>query len=339
MELLDRYLQAVRGYLLRRRRDDIIKELGDNILSQMEDRAEELGRPLTEAEQGEILKQHGHPVVAAARYQRLPLQHLVGPTLFPLYWFALQVVMVAVALFHFTLWLVLIAKGRTPVEALVAAWGSFWLWIIIVVGWLTIAFGLIEYFGKGKIPLTDEFDPRQLPALKKAAPPRANSIAELVLGALFIVGWLIFLHAPAPAFARELPFHLAPVWWRFEIPIVATVALGMAAAYVHLFRPQLPLLRTLLRLASDAAGVITLYLFLGTSEFIVINPDAIGRMSEHVNFGRHVLTVTQVVNYGVALGPAIAIIFYLGDGIVEAVRLIRRKPSAAASSQELNGIR
>ena len=31
MELLERYLQAVRGYLLRRRRDDIVKELGDNI--------------------------------------------------------------------------------------------------------------------------------------------------------------------------------------------------------------------------------------------------------------------------------------------------------------------
>ncbi len=56
MELLDRYLQAVREYLLRNRRDDIVKELGDNILSQMEDKAAELGRPLTEAEQAAILK-------------------------------------------------------------------------------------------------------------------------------------------------------------------------------------------------------------------------------------------------------------------------------------------
>ena len=44
MELLERYLHAVRTYLLRRRKDDIVRELGDNILSQMEDKAEELGR-------------------------------------------------------------------------------------------------------------------------------------------------------------------------------------------------------------------------------------------------------------------------------------------------------
>jgi hypothetical protein len=332
MELLERYLQAVRGYLLRRRRDDIIKELGDNILSQMEDKSAELGRPLTEGEQGEILKQHGHPVVAAARYQRMPMQHLIGPALFPLYWFALQVVMVAVVAFHFTLFLVLVAKSRTPLDALVTAWGDFWLWVVLGVGALTIAFGLIEYFGKGKIPLTNEFDPRQLPALKKAGPPRGNSIAELVVGSLFIVGWLIFLHAPAPAFAQLLPFRLAPVWWRFEVPILLAVALGMAAAYAHLFRPEYPLLRTVLRLASDALGVASLYLFLGTNEFILINPDAIERMSALVNIGRHVMTVGQVINYAVALSPCIALIVYFGDGIVEVVRLLRRKPLPAAST-------
>jgi hypothetical protein len=32
MELLERYLQSVRTYLIRHRRDDIGKEMGDNIL-------------------------------------------------------------------------------------------------------------------------------------------------------------------------------------------------------------------------------------------------------------------------------------------------------------------
>src|SRR5262249_62155455 len=90
MELLERYLEAVREYLIRGRREDIVKELGDNILSQMEDKAAELGRPLNETEQAAVLKQYGHPLVAAARYRRLPLQQLIGPALFPLYWYALQ---------------------------------------------------------------------------------------------------------------------------------------------------------------------------------------------------------------------------------------------------------
>src|SRR5262245_9915751 len=100
MQLLERYLQQVREYLFRGRRDDIVKELGDNILSQMEDKAQELGRPLTEAEQAAILKQHGHPLVAAARYRRLPLQQLIGPSLFPLYWYMLQAALFFVAAFH-----------------------------------------------------------------------------------------------------------------------------------------------------------------------------------------------------------------------------------------------
>ena len=52
MNLLDRYLQAVRFFLPRRQQDDIVRELSENLLSQMEDRAEELGRPLTERRAG-----------------------------------------------------------------------------------------------------------------------------------------------------------------------------------------------------------------------------------------------------------------------------------------------
>ena len=57
MELLDRYLHAVKFWLPKAQQDDIIKELSDNILSQMEDKESELGRPLNEAEQSAILKQ------------------------------------------------------------------------------------------------------------------------------------------------------------------------------------------------------------------------------------------------------------------------------------------
>jgi hypothetical protein len=338
MELLERYLQAVRGYLLRGRRDDIVKELGDNILSQMEDQAADLGRPLTEAEQGEILKQHGHPLLAAARYQRLPSQYLIGPTLFPLYWYALQAVLLLVAAFHIMLGLVQIVTIRPAVGALVTTWGSFWLWILAGVGGVTICFGLIEYFGKGKVPLTDEFNPRELPPLKKAVPRRNNSLAELILGPLFVIGWLIFMHAPAPAFARALPVRLAPVWWRFEVPMLLAVALSVAAAFVHLFRPQFPLLRTLLRLASDTVGVVTFYLFLGTSEFIVISQGAAGRLADPVTIGNHVLTTGQLANYAVGLAPCIALISFFVDGLMEAVRLIRRKRLPAVVAHELKGI-
>jgi hypothetical protein len=47
MSMLDRYLQAVRFFLPAKQQDDIVRELSENLISQMEDREEELGRPST----------------------------------------------------------------------------------------------------------------------------------------------------------------------------------------------------------------------------------------------------------------------------------------------------
>ena len=45
MELLERYLYAVSKHLPQARREDLIAELKDNLLSQLEDEAASLGRP------------------------------------------------------------------------------------------------------------------------------------------------------------------------------------------------------------------------------------------------------------------------------------------------------
>src|ERR1700740_432388 len=90
MELLDRYLQAVKKHLPWKRQDDIIAELRANLESQLEEKEAELGRPLTQSEAEEWLKQIGPPIQMAARYQ--PQQYLIGPTLFPIYWIVLKLV-------------------------------------------------------------------------------------------------------------------------------------------------------------------------------------------------------------------------------------------------------
>jgi hypothetical protein len=338
MELLDRYLQAVRGYLLVRRRDDIVGELGDNILSQMEDKAAELRHPLSEDEQAAILKQHGHPLVAASRYRKLPVQQLIGPALFPLYWYMLQVAVVLVAALHLVLAVVLALSRRSLLEGLVGAWGSFWLFTLVAVGGLTICFGLIEYFGGGKVPFTATFNPLELPEVKKSSPPRGNAAAELVLGGMFLIGWPLFLHSPAPAFAREVPVRLAPVWWHFEAPILLVVALGVAAAFVALFRPQSPRLRAALRLVSDVAGIATFYFFLLTGEFVVANPDAAVKLTGPVQIGDHIFTVGQLANYSVTLTFLIVLVVFFCDGLVEATRLLRAWRQPAVVTQHSNGI-
>lgn len=96
MELVDSYLRAVKRYLPRRQRNDIIAELSEDLRSQLEARQCELGRPLTEDEQMTIFKRQGDPMAVALRYR----QHgrtltvgweLIGPELFPAYLLLLSI--------------------------------------------------------------------------------------------------------------------------------------------------------------------------------------------------------------------------------------------------------
>jgi hypothetical protein len=68
MELLDRYLKAVRFWLPSEHKQDIISELSEDIRSQIEDKESGLGRPLTDAEVEALLKKGGPPMLVAQRY-------------------------------------------------------------------------------------------------------------------------------------------------------------------------------------------------------------------------------------------------------------------------------
>src|SRR5579863_1669379 len=91
MELLDRYLQAVKKHLPSKRQDDIAAELRANMEAQLEDKEAELGRTLTQGEMEDWLRQMGSPMMVAARYQ--PQQYLIGPALFPIYLYVLKMAM------------------------------------------------------------------------------------------------------------------------------------------------------------------------------------------------------------------------------------------------------
>ena len=75
MELVDRYLQAVRFWLPKtRREEELVAEFGEDLRSQLDARRSELGHPLGEADVSEILKRCGHPILVAGRFR--PQRHL-----------------------------------------------------------------------------------------------------------------------------------------------------------------------------------------------------------------------------------------------------------------------
>ena len=90
MELLDSYLKAVRRYLPRNQRDDIVAELSVELRSQIESREAELGRRLSDTEQMAIFREQGDPMIVARRYRQNSRSltigwELIGPELFPMY--------------------------------------------------------------------------------------------------------------------------------------------------------------------------------------------------------------------------------------------------------------
>jgi len=96
MELLDRYLHALKTHLPKAQQRDVVAELSDSILSDVEEQEALLGRTLNRAEEVAVLQKYGHPLLAAGRY--LPQQHLIGPALYPYYWFALKILTALVVL-------------------------------------------------------------------------------------------------------------------------------------------------------------------------------------------------------------------------------------------------
>jgi len=259
MELLDRYLQAVRFWLPKAQQKDIIAELSDDIRSQIEDKESALGRPLNEDELVALLQQTGHPMRVAARYQ--PQQSLIGPTLFPIYKFVLKLVTLFYLIPWIGVWVSMVAfvpshRAGNPVQTVLEGSASLLTTAFVNIGIVTLAFALVERF-QSRITWLQKWDPRKLPAVPKPKDknrvPRVESVFELVFNFLFILGWLAL-----PQLARQLvdkagnalaPAPALHIWYW---PVLVPVIISMAQQLTNLFRPQWTWLRPAARMVSTA---------------------------------------------------------------------------------------
>ncbi|MGA2906191.1 MAG: hypothetical protein ABSE36_00675 [Terracidiphilus sp.] len=261
MELLDRYLQAVKRHLPWQRQDDIIAELRANLEAQLEDKEAELGRPLTKEEAEEWLKQIGSPIQVAARYQRQ--QYLIGPAIFPTYFYVLKLVLTWATVIYAIANALTIAVSNQGGEAVLrAALRLPWIWIInaaittlifVVIERLSAHFP--EKFGKlGPMansmagPMTAQWSPLDLPPTDAGdsdwAKPRSftKALLQVLSGGVFLAWILLVPHYPYLLFGpgewylRSFPYQLAPVWWTFYWWLVAMNAFELAWKIVDLAR-------------------------------------------------------------------------------------------------------
>jgi len=220
MTLVDEYLRAVARLLPKDQRDDIVAELRDTLLSQIEGREAELGRPLTDDEIEALLRALGHPLVVAARYRPGP-QYVVGPALYPYWMFGVKLavtlglataalVFVIVALVGGHVGLALGQGVRSGVSTLTTVIGcatlAAWLveryglslrldqWRVRDLRFLSLAF--FDFEG-----LQGPRKPKPLPNLRTTA---GRALGHIASGAVIVLWWTGVLHFGLARDAAEL---------------------------------------------------------------------------------------------------------------------------------------
>lgn len=242
LELVDRYLQAVRFWLPKTsRQQDLVAELGEDLRSQIEEKEMELGRSLDKKEISEVLQRCGAPMLVASRLG--PKRHLIGPTLFPIYSFVLKAVLLWILLPVF-LFIVspatLASTNGDWGKAVTVTLGNLWSGAFFAAGVITLVFAILERT-QALANIHCKWDPASLPPLEK--PERKTSLFQTVceLGFhVFAVVWLLLVpnhtflvFGPAAAFLA-----LGPIWSTFYPPIVLLAFAAALRSVVIVVRSQ-----------------------------------------------------------------------------------------------------
>ncbi|HEY1654953.1 MAG TPA: hypothetical protein VGF86_07570 [Candidatus Tumulicola sp.] len=277
MELLDRYLFAVKQYLPKAQQSDIVAELSDEIQSAMEDRQTALGRPLTVDEQSNVLENYGRPELAAARY--LKHQYLIGPGLFPFYVGTLKVVLsIVVGLEIVAAAFFAIAAGR--IGPYFIAWGTLWSSIFWVIGVVTLIFAIRERAGAA---WPARWDPRKLPVPQGVAPvSRFSTGVDMFFNALFL-SWVMDLPGVRSTFwhlesggvpAALAPLSLAPIWHTVLDAFVAIAVARILQGCINLVRPDLTRLRAATLLVTSFVTLVVSAFALTAHAYVFVSGPA-----------------------------------------------------------------
>jgi len=309
-DLLDRYLQAIGEYLPTATRDDVLAELRANLQAQLDDRSEELNRPLTDPEVAAILQQHGRPIVVAARY--LPQQSLIGPAIFPYYLMTLRkAIPFALIIFFLARASNLLFVHTLPDLTAGIAQGLAHLIpdLLIFVAWVTIAFAIAEYvYNRNQSkPFRLTWDPTKLPAIKPQfkGKSRAARIADLVFHCL----WLLYVLAipthlylilgPSELYFRQFSVTFAPIWNTFYIVLIVFLVFQLATKFLALnptfdhWKSPLDLLTKVFGISTTAVLVCSKTYFVATSAST--NQAVLANVNHWVNFSfRIVLAITII---------------------------------------------
>lgn len=343
MELVDRYLQAVRFWLPKtQRQQDLLAELGEDLRSQIEEKEAELGHPLNQGEMAAILKRCGTPMVVASRFG--PKRYLIGPTLYPIYTFVLKMVLlwILVPIFLFVLGPVNVASsGGNWASAIANTIGQLWSGLFIAAGVITLVFAILERT-HADLRLAEKWDPSTLPPL--ARPERkksvAHTVAELIFGFIGLIWLLLIPHYPVLILGPAAAFlKAAPLWRTFYVPILLLGVLGLLRAAITLARPQWTWFPPAAELVQGVLSMILLNYILNAAKVSIADGQGFLILTEAAKNSAQYLRVVAIVNVSILVSLACAwfgICIALAINVWKLLRSIRKSSSSASQPASLH---
>lgn len=279
MTIIDRYLAAVGEHLPRSQRDDILRELADDLHARADDRADALGRPLTDDEQADLVRVLGEPMAVAARFRPDDRglafgRRLIGPELFPSYLRVLGINLVIALVVGVILGVIGLRDSILGIGAGIA------VTFVIQLGIVTAVFILID---RRYVARPGAWDPRRQP---DGYPPeailddladtsavrdgRVSRVASAISIAwlLIVLGWWLAM----PAIVENAtPFEPGPGWAAVLVPGLALFALWFAQPIVNLVRPEMVGFRTVTRILGEAATILLAVVSLWLGDWLVLS--------------------------------------------------------------------
>lgn len=257
-DLIDRYLAAVAALLPKASRQDIVAELRDLIMNRVEEKEEALGRPLDKTDTEALLREIGHPIAVAGRYG--PHRALIGPEIYPFWWFAVKVLLAIAALAAVVPAVVVLIAGQGDNHRIGGILSDFIPSALTMIGLATLVAAAVE---RGWIKIGDlaNWKASELPHLSDAkgwagdwnwhagsmggggwfAKTRFEGVFELAAVALFIAWWTGGLPFPMEKLVRTpegLGIDLSPMVTALHWPILALAILQGVSALVLVIQPS-----------------------------------------------------------------------------------------------------
>src|SRR5215813_1919351 len=285
MTPLERYLSFLSKLLPAGQREDILRELSEDIQSEMDDKESELGRPLTEPEQLQILKRRGNPLQVAAGYtnNKGTLSfgpQLIGPVLFPFYARVLAFNLGLTFVIIGTVFAALSLSGQ-PIHV-GSLFSNVLLQLFVQLVAVTIIFVLVEKhlsrqpqewdakeFEKTlETSIRDRIDKkiqlqmREVSRFDSISVLIASGVALLWIQSLWAKPFLIF--GPAASLIT-----LAPVWHRIYLPTVFIMLAAIVRACINLARPNWVRFRDVAAAVLDAAALAIIYILMSAYTWVV----------------------------------------------------------------------